>query len=351
MLKISFKNVGQGDSIIIEWHDAINNLQKIGFIDCNKYQQQNPSLNYLIRSNYKEIEFVVLSHGHDDHCSGMLEFLNHCEKHKIRIKHFYHSLNQEHLGIYQRFHSMNEQKRLKSLLDKIISLHEDEVILPHAISPIYEDTREMTLTQSIKLWFLSPVHKNYTKLTTEYHRYINKETSSKPDMNGVSTIIKISTDNWYVLLTSDTTIDNLIKADKKLNDSECVLILCQAPHHGSIKNHLESFWKNRIKIAKCPVVFSVGDSPHKLPNVKVVNSFADNEYDIFSTNNVCGITEYLNLPTTNEANATLTVLDFVSTSLEDEQIEQQNIGKYQGDKVFELEDNQMIFKYNTPFSL
>lgn len=66
-MRITFKDVGQGDSIILEWDK--DGKKKIGIIDCNKYFGANPVLSYIKNPENKveEIEFLILSHPHHDH--------------------------------------------------------------------------------------------------------------------------------------------------------------------------------------------------------------------------------------------------------------------------------------------
>ena len=81
MINVNFKNVGQGDSIIIEWKR--DSLSKIGIIDCNLMGNKNPTLEHIISSNYSEIDFIILSHPHYDHFSGLVQILEYCELNKI----------------------------------------------------------------------------------------------------------------------------------------------------------------------------------------------------------------------------------------------------------------------------
>ena len=89
MVKITFKNVGQGDSILLEWNS--NNKLKIAIVDCNLYQCTNPTLDYIIQQEIKEIEFIILSHPHTDHFSGFYELLEYCRNNRIRINRFLHT--------------------------------------------------------------------------------------------------------------------------------------------------------------------------------------------------------------------------------------------------------------------
>lgn len=94
MIRITFKDVGQGDSIILEWVN--NSVEEFGIIDCNKKGKLNPTLDYIRTINPKELQLVVLSHPHRDHYSGFEELLLFCKEKRIKIKRFAHSLN--HIG-------------------------------------------------------------------------------------------------------------------------------------------------------------------------------------------------------------------------------------------------------------
>ena len=93
---VNFKNVGQGDSIIIEWDD------KIGIIDCNIYKDSNPVLEYISQKDIEEIEFIILSHFHFDHFSGFPKLFDYCRDNKIKIKYFFHTIADYVLQIYDR---------------------------------------------------------------------------------------------------------------------------------------------------------------------------------------------------------------------------------------------------------
>jgi beta-lactamase superfamily II metal-dependent hydrolase len=90
-MKVTFKNVGQGDSVIIEWEE--NQTNKIILIDCNKINGTNPVLNYLKKTKITSIHCLVLSHPHIDHFRGMLELLIYCEQEDVLIERFAHTLS------------------------------------------------------------------------------------------------------------------------------------------------------------------------------------------------------------------------------------------------------------------
>lgn len=90
-MKITFKNVGQGDSIILEWDGGLHG--EIGIIDCKKTPTGNPIIEHLERIKPERIAFVLLSHPHFDHFSGMADLLTYCNTEGIKIQHFMHTMN------------------------------------------------------------------------------------------------------------------------------------------------------------------------------------------------------------------------------------------------------------------
>ena len=83
MLKLTFKNVEQGDSIILEWED--DGISRIGLIDCKNAFRTNPTINFIKALNLTKIDFILLTHPHQDHFSGFSELLDYCIQNNIEI--------------------------------------------------------------------------------------------------------------------------------------------------------------------------------------------------------------------------------------------------------------------------
>lgn len=77
-------DVGHGDSLLIQSPEGA-----IGIVDCCKRESEIPAIDFLIAEQIKEIDFIVLTHPHEDHYRGMLELLEFCDKNSIVIKKFY----------------------------------------------------------------------------------------------------------------------------------------------------------------------------------------------------------------------------------------------------------------------
>ena len=70
MLTITFKNVGQGDTIILEWQND-QGKNEIGIIDCHlKNGKSNLAIEHILEGGYRKISFMILTHPHADHLSS-----------------------------------------------------------------------------------------------------------------------------------------------------------------------------------------------------------------------------------------------------------------------------------------
>lgn len=285
MIRVIFKNVGQGDSIIIEWeHES---KVKIGIIDCNLYNNKNPVVEYLIARSITEIEFVVLTHYHLDHFSGFSEVFDYCKNNNIRIKSFHHTISSQAIHIYDKIFTSKKLETANSKffdsLDSLGKLLADEI-------PTTRHTKGINLSKDIYLSFLAPDGKVDRKIARQISRKVNKKIFTDADINKLSIVLLIKYFENGILFTSDAPKESFRILKGRISTE---ISIAQIPHHGSIENYYDRFWSKLSRINKCPVVFSVGDEPKdKLPNRETVEFIDKLDYDIHSTNIVYGILEY-----------------------------------------------------------
>jgi ribonuclease BN (tRNA processing enzyme) len=199
-MKITFKNVGQGDSIILEW--LKNGEPRLGIVDCNLYQKTNPTIQHLQQVGCTKIDFIILSHPHEDHFSGMLELLEYCEVHNIPITTFGHTGAALHPR-YLRYANIRESDQV--LLDKIIikakSLYNKKLI---RLLGAVNQNMAITLNQDFTLKALSPSLIEFEKFTKEIDFYNDTDfTKCSKAANYLSSVLKIYSKKEACLLTSD----------------------------------------------------------------------------------------------------------------------------------------------------
>ena len=342
MIKILFKNVGQGDSILIEW--IRDNRYHYGILDSNLYENENPILEEIKSRNITHLDFIIISHLHYDHYSGIAEILDFCITKKITIGFFLHTFTNEFAKILDTlFLSQKEQNNTTRLLDNIIKANNDDIIIEMA--EVSNNFKPISLFDDVKLNFLSPSNKDSLKLASQRVHYDSKRSTTPPNFNIMSTIIMLTNESVSVLLTSDATK----KKFKELRNTSIKNIhLVQVPHHGSKYNLEETFWKKIDKKENCPAVFSVGRSmKDKLPDKEVISFFEGERFYNTSTNPVYGLSEFYNLPetdaVTNRRAASLYLSSFSNLSSKSQAPNALN-SRFSGDKLFTISFEKEIIK-------
>jgi len=287
LISITFKDVGQGDSILFQWR--VNKKLHLGLVDCNMKGQVNPILEQLklITEEYF-FDFIIISHGHTDHYSGVLGVLNYISATGKTINVVCSTLQPVMFSYLQITQSMQENKMLSALINKIEEFYNNGTIKD--IFPIYNSISNFKIDGSV-LKCYHPKQSDYTKLGKQLNAYIDKTSKTKPDLNYISTVFFLEFNELVLIFSSDSPKHSLPHLLKDLKDKQVLFI--QVPHHGSRKNYSKSFWKSVSRIDECPVIISCGSSRHMLPNTDVIESLAKLGYKIYSTSYVNGIVEHV----------------------------------------------------------
>lgn len=281
MLKITFKNVGQGDSIIIEW--KYNDEMQIGIIDCNLFDSRNPVVDYLKHLKPTIISFIILSHPHEDHFSGMKDLLLYCESQNIVIQRFIHTAfsTKEFLKASARKNTP-QSKELEQLFRLLSSFTKNKAIKDSFF--LGGDVRKVEF-EGLNLCFLAPTISEYNDFNASLYKDRDDNKVNNPNANLLSTVIKIEYKQKFVLLTSDATSQTFKRIYQDCQDYlQGILSIMQIPHHGSSTNHFKPLWEKIIHGNSCPAIISVGENIYKLPSKDVINSFKKMSYEIHSTN-------------------------------------------------------------------
>ncbi|HYG40492.1 MAG TPA: hypothetical protein VD908_17810 [Cytophagales bacterium] len=327
-MKVTFKNVGQGDSLILEWHDDTG--RKIGIIDCNKKNKTNPVVDH-IGTSYSEIEFLILSHPHSDHYSGYNGLLKHVEENDITVKKFAHTLNNQGNDFYTHLKwteiNTEDMEDLQTLVKNVDTLKKKGII--KKVEFISENWSQQ-LAEGIILKCLSPSPDEveaYMRLVALEPAKNKKRASSSA--NYLSTLFSLVKGNDYYLLTSDcelSTFERLMKENQHAEFTGKSLHMGQLPHHGSSENFHPGFWNFIVKNDKRHAVASSGyHLKYKHPHFDVLRIFHEDGFIIHSTNIVHGSEEFLEY--LRKLSITSKKLDTVSTLID---------SFTGGDKIFEL---------------
>lgn len=328
-MKITFKDVGQGDSIILEWTDK--NISKMGIIDCCRLDGKNPVLEHLKTLKWENhpIEFILLTHPHYDHYSGMPELLNYCKSNRILIKRFGHSFDADQRYLDWANVLDNHNGKFAELIEQVIKMEE-----AGEVQEIELTTKNWTidLNEKYTIRSISPSDKERRKYTKEVKVWEELQDNLKASQyaNLFSNIFMLSeSDMSYVLLTSDTMKETFDRISLPHNMEYFVnknLILAQVPHHGSIHNHRMPFWRKIRGDINTPAVISAGNhKKYKHPAIEVVEDFKKNYYEIYSTKHIQTLSQ--------QADRTANILNTNSKL----------VHGIQGDQVFQLTPDAALY--------
>jgi competence protein ComEC len=286
LISAEFKNVGQGDSIILSWIDDQAEPSH-AIIDCKLHNKTNPTLEFVKQKKLTKIRFIILSHPHYDHYSGMQELLQYCYDKNIEVGYFLHTCPQVVEYINTALSTFSAKKSLEHVFNLVRCLRDERgtnVGIVEALNGLVK----INLFNGVNMVYLSPSSKEYDQFASKENYNGTYNSNGKPYGNFLSTLIKIEGNGWFFLLTSDIERKALIRIDRKSPEElEGELVLAQTPHHGSDGNHTSVFWKNRVKNTKTkvPIIFSVPVADAKHPAKRVFDFFDKHKnYQIYSTN-------------------------------------------------------------------
>lgn len=293
MVSLTFKDVGQGDSLILEWMEGEEH--QIGIIDCNKKGQSNPVLDHVKDIDCKVISFAILSHPHEDHYSGLLELLQYCLANEIHIGWFGHTafnMGKDYWKLFEISHNATQE------LEKIIGLLPilKNVGLLGSIQLVTQNWHKV-LAPNIILDALSPAHEEIGQYQhkVRFEPVVNRKAASQA-ANLLSTVFILTINGIKILVTSDAvteTFDRLYYEDCLSGVSLSVI---QAPHHGSVKNYSTVFWDNLVTDHDRKAVVSSGyNLKYKHPHLEVLTRLDALGFIIHATNVVHGMKEFLSL--------------------------------------------------------
>jgi len=277
VIKVTFKYVGQGDCIIIEWDE-----KGIGIIDSRKLDGDNPALDHIIDRKIKKIKFLLLSHPHRDHYTGFNDILDYCEKANIGIELFGYTTDINRKYLESVLMPYEDKNILANLFRKVAKLDKEGLINKRGL--INDLTSNIKLTDNVFIRILAPSQEEKDEF---YKTFFKDDLSLKkqPSPNLLSLVTSIESNEWQILLTADAVKSCLKRIGiKELKNFDKSMVLGQVPHHGSIENHYKEFWKRRNFETGTPLAISVGPNKHGHPSETVIEELDSLGYDIHSTN-------------------------------------------------------------------
>lgn len=126
-LKIHYIDVGQGDSILVQYPNGANML-----IDAGPGSAKADLVAYLKAQNITKLDAVVVTHPHEDHIGGMTEVINN-----FTIGSFYMPNNTQATNVYKSMAQALKNKGLKAKVAKAgVTIDLDSNVSTDMVAPV-----------------------------------------------------------------------------------------------------------------------------------------------------------------------------------------------------------------------
>ena len=366
-LKVIFKNVHQGDAIILKWQDNDGNLE-MGIIDCSLCKHNtNPILDELKDNPRAKLKFLILTHPHNDHYSGLIEIINYLYQSNRVLDYFIHScgfsvekLNlifSKELNLDEIFEILTRPVFLKSdkndleYIYKVLVRHElDEIAsqknklekrIINKVVNISSHIWPLKITSFLSLEFKSPIYsvevKKYLNslIKDNSKKYIDLGKDNNPNANYLSIISEISFYENKIILSSDAMKVSFLRLKNDVSEYKKIK-LYQIPHHGSKYNFRKTYWNHFLKHCEnCSFIISAGDK-YNHPDREIIELLRT-KGETHCTNSVNGFKEIidtLDLKSQSDENLDKSVEAFF--------LEDLNVSPHFGHKEFVIEPSGNI---------
>lgn len=297
MLKIHVLNVGQGDSIIIEYivpeGEQGPEQRHFGLVDSNCRAGETPkALLKLQQLGVDRLSFVCITHPHADHYRGMRDI----------FKHFRQRIDQVLLfpgGEYIRANAKDLAKRYEPFLksdDVEVKTSASEFVwLLMEFSTNFHQNALLEITgprndfypggfNGVDFSILTPL-KYFRGDYLEAVRHPDQHFIETPKENQLSISMQLSFRGHKILLGGDATVSTWVKHEQMTRNSgrqvDCSTI--KLPHHGSeldctdfVLDYLYNQDENRIAL-----ISAIG---RKHPSASVLASLSSRSVDPYCTN-------------------------------------------------------------------
>jgi beta-lactamase superfamily II metal-dependent hydrolase len=325
---IQIFDVGHADSIVVTTPGG-----KTCIVDCAKKGERIPIIEYLSNHSINEIEFICLTHYHEDHYSGIIELLQYCHNNNVTIKYFYDSgLSPKEMDIEFRQHDektyyLDMRKLIYGFHDNrqfiLRECHEGTVLLQEdgfVIRALLPDTRTTRDIQSIKCRFRDRNLNGY--------------------LNHFSIVLLILSNLNSLLLSDAETRGQRIILDR--NSLKGSISFIKLSHHGSKENYHIPLIDQCFSKSNRYAAISTG-CRYGTPSCTIPLHSRSNNINLYSTNFVdCDeLTEYPDLSLMEAGEISQEMLDGL-LNLTGPVTEPMKLIPYHGDISIELTNSTVV---------
>lgn len=262
-LQIAFLDVGHGDTIIISAKEK--DINRAIIIDCNDAIKTK---NYILNNNIQVIDYIIITHLHQDHYKGINALIDLLIKNNVVVKNICWEKDK-----YLR--TDEEQKnRYKMFTSKLDEYHINGNI--GYIGKRFEGTSYRRIdNNSIQGYRAEIIYPN---------SFIANYFDDK-NVNNTSTVIRIEYNNFKIILPGDLEGEGWKKLKENIADLKCDIL--KMPHHGGFfKSDNNSISTNEVidlTQPKFSVISTGQNEKYNHPSKETINYLSVKDTNILCT--------------------------------------------------------------------
>jgi competence protein ComEC len=268
-LQLAFLDVGHGDTTIISTIE--DNIKRAIIIDCNDAIKTK---NYILKNEIQVIDYIVITHLHQDHYKGVNALIDLLIKNDIKI----HNVCWEK-DKYLR--TDEEQKsRYKAFTTKLDEYHINGVV--GYVGKRFDNNRYRRLDNA--------AISGYKTQIIYPNSFIANHFDDK-NVNNTSAVVQIEYNNFKIILPGDLEGEGWHMLNTYISDLKCDIL--KIPHHGGYfsggTNTLSLGQVIDYSIPKFAIISTGQNEKYKHPSKETIEYLASKTINILCTEvtNLC----------------------------------------------------------------
>lgn len=275
-------NVGQGDSILLEFPDG-----SWGVVDCCQMAEfpEPPALSYLKQKRVEALAFVCLTHPHDDHYSGLSDILT-AYRDKVDEMWIFR-LDSVHWRTFLQLQHQTATTPLRlNRFNELHSIFKDLEKLRRKNKIRLLDANQRLLNfGGVEIDCLAPHPPETIAYQQRLAKFLENPSDYRADENLLSAVLRLRYGESVVILGADATRRSwgyILQESRKRRESlEAKLV--KVSHHGSKDSFHEIAWDILSRRKQTHAAISAG-ARYGHPHREVISSLFERQVRLHCTN-------------------------------------------------------------------
>lgn len=294
-LEVHILGAGKGESIVIKLPNGL-----WGVVDCyassTSDPKSNPTIAFLKSRGIKQLEFLCLTHPHDDHFFGMTMLID-----EFRPREFWRAgcLSPEHVKLLARYYRIagisggvnaftKSSKELVGVYAKIrekAKAGEIKVKRAQSLMTLYPEPAAMT--GDFQIDCIAPSGTQVERYEGAVWSCIgqNNETVEalmRSQHNNISLVLRLVYGKTRVLLGGDLEKQGWEEVVREYGADNLAAHAIKVSHHGSPNGYCDELWHHFASKGK-PVAVIAPSRSHKLPKAKALQDIRNYAEQVYAT--------------------------------------------------------------------